>query len=417
MFASTFESIHASPAKQAVYTRWILALLALCLVLKTAWFSRIFGWSARVLVDFDAFHIIAQRVWIGDLDQAYQFTKLVVMQREASGGLDSFMPWTYPPQFSLLLAPFAFIPTGPAYLLFTASTLACFLVVLRRLIGGHFVLLLVMLFPAIQITMACGQNGFLTATLIGLVCMFFDRRPALAGLALGAMIIKPHLAITFALYAILTRRWTIVATAGAVVLASSAVCTAIFGIQIWTGLLLSVHDSAAFLKEGYYPLFRMISFYAALRTAGCPAWMAFAGQCVLAIAALGTIAVAVWRGTPTRSALGLTAMLSVCISPYVYDYDFVVAAIGLGLLLPTLLATASTTERGAIYALVIVIGGYGTVRAAQLGSGYSDYQNVLSVGGFAVAALIALVLISLRRAASPIPAAANTKLKHSAAQA
>ena len=49
------------------------------------------------------------------------------------------------------------------------------------------------LFPAMAITIGCGQNGFLTGALIGLVCLNVERRQLLAGLALGAMVIKPHL--------------------------------------------------------------------------------------------------------------------------------------------------------------------------------------------------------------------------------
>jgi Glycosyltransferase family 87 len=403
MFASTLETIQSVEPKRAVYTRWILVLLAFSLVLKTAWFSRLGIWQVRALVDFDAFHIVAQRVWLGDVDQAYQFSKLIIMQREASGGSDAFMPWTYPPQFSLLLAPFAFIPTGIAYCLFVATTLSFFLAVLRYIAGSHFVLHLIILLPAMAITLACGQNGFFTAGLIGLVCLFFEERPVLAGLALGLMVIKPHLAVAFAVYAILRRSWTVVATAGAVVLISSAVCTAAFGTRIWTGLLQSVHDSSIFLEQGYYPLFRMISFYAALRTAGLSAWTSFLGQGIVAVLALGIVFLARYRRMPVRESLGLTAMVSVCISPYAYDYDFPIFGIGLAMLLPSLLATAREWERGIIYGTPMLVGAYGSLRAAQMGTSHTDVQclDVMSIGGFAIVGLIALIVIIVLRGSKP----------------
>ncbi|GAF95537.1 unnamed protein product, partial [marine sediment metagenome] len=40
-------------------------------------------------------------------------------------------PWTYPPQFDLLLSPFAFLPGWTAYFLFTAVTLVAYLMTLR----------------------------------------------------------------------------------------------------------------------------------------------------------------------------------------------------------------------------------------------------------------------------------------------
>jgi hypothetical protein len=325
------------------------------------------------------------------------------MQKEASGGTDSFMPWTYPPQFSLLLAPLAFIPTSVAYLLFTAATLAFFLVVLRALAANNFVLMLIVLFPAMEVTMACGQNGFLTAGLIGLVCLYVEERQVPAGVALGLMVIKPHLAIAFAAYAVLNRRWVVVMTAGAVVLGSSLVCTAVLGVRIWAGLLQSVRDSSIFLEQAYYPLYRMISFYAALRTAGLSAGPALLGQGLVAAFVLGIVALAVYRGMPARLTLGLTAIVSVCISPYAYDYDFLIFGIGLALLLPEIQKLARETERGTIYLAPMLIGVYGALRASQLGTSHSDirYLDVLSIGGFAMVLLIALILSVLLRSAKP----------------
>ena len=110
MFATTLETIQSTASKRSAYVRGIFVLLAIAIVLKTAWFARLGLGQHRELVDFDAFYIVAKLVWQGTVDQAYQFAKLLVIQREASGGHDSLMPWTYPPQFSLLMAPFALIP-------------------------------------------------------------------------------------------------------------------------------------------------------------------------------------------------------------------------------------------------------------------------------------------------------------------
>ena len=399
MFAKTLETIQSNAPRRATYIRWMLVVMAVFIAIKAAWFSRLGMWNVRNLVDFDAFHIIAKRVWLGDAGDAYDFAKLVVMQREDSGGMDSFMPWTYPPQFDLLLAPFALMPIGIAYFVFTTVTLAFYLLVMRSIARDYFVLLLIVLFPAIAVTMACGQNGFLTAGLIGVVCLYFEKRPFTAGLALGLMVIKPHLAIAFAVYAILRRRWTVVITAGAVVLITSAICTAAFGTQIWLQLLQSVRDSSIFLERGNYPLYRMISVYAALRSAGSSAGIAFLGQGFIALMALGIILFALYRRMPERSSLGLTAMVSICISPYAYDYDFLIFGIGLACLLPAL-HEAREWERSIIYAVPILIGAYGNLRSAHVGTALDvDYLNIISIGGFAIVPLIALTLIILRRRA------------------
>ncbi len=399
MVAKTLETIQASAPKQAVYLRALMAVLALCVALKTIWFARIGFGLDRELVDFDTFHIVARHVWLGHADLAYQFEKLITMQKEVSGGSQSFMPWTYPPQFDILLAPFGLIPIGLAYLLFTAATLAFYLAVMRSIAPGDFVVLLIVLFPAIEVTLACGQNGFLTAGLIGLVCLFIEERPMVAGTALGLMVIKPHLAVAFAAYALLTRRWTVVMTAAAVVLASSLVCTLVFGPHIWAALLQSVHDSAIFLDGAYYPLYRMISVYAGLRTLGASASAAFLGQAVVAALALGSIALALYRQLPARWCLGLTAMVSVSISPYAYDYDFLIFGMGLAMMLPELKAIAGDGERTMIYLASMIVGVYGCLVAVHLGTSHSDvqYLDVLSIGGFGVAAMTALMFTIMLR--------------------
>lgn len=408
MFATTLETIQSTASKRSAYVKGILALLAIAIVLKAVWLWQVGLGHGRELIDFAAFYITAKLVWQGTVDQAYQFAKLMVIQKEASGGHDGFMSWTYPPQFSLLLAPFALIPVGFAYLLFAASTLTLYLAVLRRIAGSQFVLVLIVFFPTIGINLACGQNGLLTAALIGMVCLFFEQRPVFAGAALGLMIIKPHLAIAFAVYALLRRSWILLTTATVVVLISAAICTAIFGVAIWSAFLQSVRDSSAFLEHGSYPMHRMISVYAALRTAGLSASGSFLGQGIVAVLALAIVLIAVYRSMPVRESLGLAAIVSICISPYAYDYDFLIFSIGLALLLPAIQARAREWERGIIYALPIPIGAIGYLQALQMADSPRAEQGLgtLSFGGFATVPLIVFVVgILLLRAAAPESAA------------
>ncbi|WP_027552362.1 glycosyltransferase family 87 protein [Bradyrhizobium sp. Cp5.3] len=413
MLAETLEQVQFSPSKRATYVRFALAALAVIVVFKTFWFARWGSWADRELADFDAFYIVAQRVWLGDLDQVYHFEALLKMQVAASGGKLSFMPWTYPPQYDLLVAPFAFLPVGVGYLLFTAATMAFYLVTLRTIARNNFAQVLVILFPALAITIGCGQNGFLTGALIGLVCVNLERRQVLAGLALGAMVIKPHLAIAAGVYLLATRRWVALATAAAVVLASSLLCTLLFGWQIWTAWLGAIRESASYLEQGFYPLFRMISTYAALYKAGLPASIAFWGQAAVAGLALLAVLLGVFlgmaRGISTAFALGIAAMVSVMISPYAYDYDLPMLGIGLALLLPDLGKLASPRERSVMYGLILFAGAYGLLQSARLLAQFGqiadrDQHFAPAIAGLAMMALLALLLKVLWRTAQPAPA-------------
>lgn len=406
MLTETLEQIQASPRRRTIYVCVILSLLAAILAFKALRFFEGGLWYGSQTPDFTAFHIVAHRIWLGDLDLTYQFAAFAKMQLAAAGGAAGVMPWTYPPQFDLVLAPLAFLPGWAAYFLFTAVTLAAYLMTLRAVAGNNFALVLVVFFPAIAITIAIGQNGFLTGALIGLVCINAERRPLLAGIALGLMVIKPHLAVAAGIYMLLTRRWPAVLTAAIVVVASSLVCTLALGLQIWVAWLGSIREAARFLEEGRYQLFRMISAYAALYKTGLPATAAFWGQMAMAGLALAAVAVAVARGPSPRFALGIVAVVSVMISPYAYDYDLPIVGIGLALLLPDLASLASPRERSAIYALLLLANAYGLLQSARLSAENvtaSDLQNYTApaVGGFALMTMLAILLRCLLRDARP----------------
>ncbi|MBR1175587.1 DUF2029 domain-containing protein [Bradyrhizobium sp. KB893862 SZCCT0404] len=404
MLADTLEQVQLSPSKRATYVRLVLAALTAIVAFKTFWFARWGGWADRELADFDAFHIVAQRVWRGDLDQVYHFAALLKMQLEAAGGATGFMPWTYPPQYALLLAPLAFLPVGLAYLLFAAGTLALYLAVLRRIADVNFAHVLVILFPALAITIGSGQNGFLTGALIALVCLNVERRQLLAGLALGVMVIKPHLAIAVGVYLLATRRWIALATATAVVLASSLLCTLLFGWQIWTAWLGAIKESASYLEQGFYPLYRMVSAYAALYQAGLSANFSFWGQVIVAALALCAVLFATARATSSSFALGIAVTVSVMISPYAYDYDLPMLGIGLGLILPDLAGLASPRMRSWMYGLILLAGAYGLLQSARLAVQKPGQDFAPALGGFALMALLLLLLGLLWRQAQLAPA-------------
>ena len=418
MLAETLERVQFSPSKRTMYVRVILTALAAIIVFKTFRFFWWGLWQGHSVADFASFHIVARHAWLGDIDLAYKFQAFMKMQAEAASGATDFMPWTYPPQFNLLLAPLAFLPVWAAYFLFAAATLAFYLMTLRSIAGNNFLQVLVILFPAVALNIATGQNGLLTGALIGLVCTNVQKRQVsgqllsgqllsgqvLAGLALGAMVIKPHLAIAVSVYLLATRRWAAIATAATVVLVSSLLCTLVFGLQIWAAWLGAIRESTSFLEQGSYKLFRMISGYAALYSAGAPAMGAFWGQTVMAGLALLGVVLGIVRRVSPSFALGVSAMVSVMISPYAYDYDLPIAGIGLALLLPDLVRLATARERNIIYGLVLLAGAYGLIQSTRLTALSRqdlDQHFTPAVAGLAMMVLLALLLRILLRKTQP----------------
>jgi hypothetical protein len=201
---------------------------------------------------------------------------------------------------------------------------------------------------------------------------------------------------------LLARRWSVIAAAGLTIILTSLVCTIVFGLSIWGAWLEGVRESASFLDEGRYPLFRMISTYAMLRAAGGSSTIAIWGQAVATCFALGTLLLSVVRGPSSRFALGVAVLTSLMISPYAYDYDLPIAGVALALLLPDFSNLATQRERSLTYGLLAFAGGYGLLRTALLAGDPGDSAGrslAASVSGPALLVVLVLVLRAILRQA------------------
>jgi hypothetical protein len=400
------QSLQTDPVVSPLLLRAILVIIGAMLVNQTAKFFGLIGPAEpKVLVDFDAFHIVGRMVWRGEIEEAYHFVTMSRAQR-LLGGADSFLPWTYPPQFDLLVAPLALVPIGLAYFAFTAATLAAYLLVLRRIAGEAFGAVLLVTFPTFIVTIACGQNGFLTGALIGLSCMWLLQQRPIAGFPLGLMIIKPHLTAAFVLFTLATRRWGTIALAAAVVALTSAIATLAFGPGIWSAFLNGAAEARSFLKAGVYPLFRMISSYAFMRSLGFSASVAMAAHGAVAMCALAMVWTAIRQGMSQRQVLGLAALASLLVSPYAYDYDMPIFGIALALLMPDLQRLLTSREQAVLFGLSSFACMWGiaqtTIRNVRFGANNTpDGVAILSLAGAALVPVLVLVWRALRRDARP----------------
>jgi Glycosyltransferase family 87 len=383
--------------------RLFIGLCVLTLLVQTVWFSVPTGDpNPRTFADFDAFYLAAQMVWRGEFQEAYDFS-MFTRAHESFFGAPRFLPWAYPPQFGLFIAPLAIVPYGAAYGLFTAATLIAYLLVLKRLAGEGFAVVSLVSSPAILVTILCGQNGFLTGTLIGLTCIAVQNRRASAGLPLGLMIIKPHLAVAYAVYMVMTRRWAVTFVSATTVAATSILTTVLLGTDVWPAFVTGAEEARTFLREGTYPVFRMISPYAALRSFGASATAAFVGQAIVAALALAMVCFLARRQLPPRQALGFTAIASLLISPYGYDYDLPILGVGLALLLPDVLRWGNRREQAAILAFSFVTGLIGLLQTflrlkAPVESILTAGDNMaLSVAGLTLLTVLGLTFRILRR--------------------
>jgi hypothetical protein len=313
------------------------------LVLQTAVRTWMIG-ASDMFTDFDAFYVAGGFFLEGRLADAYDVAIMTARQSEIAGE-SIFMPWTYPPQFNFVTGLLALGERGLSYAVFTFTTGLFFLLVLYRLAHRDTVVVLLTVFPGLAMTAVCGQNGFFTAGLIGAFCLLSLRGRPSAGLPLGLMVIKPHLAVGLGCLVLFARQWRVLAIALAVVAATSVASGVILGMEVWTAFLEATRTAGDNMEAGLYQMFRMTSVYAALHTMGASAEVALAIHAGVALLAVASIAWALRLGWSGARLLGVSVLASLAISPYNYDYDMPALAIAIALLAPCLMRHASRSER------------------------------------------------------------------------
>lgn len=327
--------------------------------------------NTKDLRDFDAFYVAGQMALDGRVDASYDAALvkeaqiLHIQTYGAEKPMVGFMPWTYPPIFTLILQPLSALPLWLSYVVFTASTLGLLLAVLRK-ISDHHVGAMLLTFPILFVNLASGQNGYLTAALIGLFLVLYNRNKTLAGLPLGLMIIKPHLAVGISMASLLGRRWGAMALAAVTVIALIGITTAVYSFDVWGHFLQAVRDAKDFLASGRYPLVRMTSVYAMFRSFGMMPQWAFALHMVGCVIALAVLAFAWMRKLPARYFAAVVCLTSLFISPYNYDYDIIVLTVALAFILPDILARTRKSEQCLYFVLCWIVTGIGWMSQVYL---------------------------------------------------
>jgi hypothetical protein len=386
------------------WRRWlhpvVLALSFLALAVQAWLFQRQLTGPKPVLTDFNDYDVVGRMVLQGRAALSYDWNALQAEQIAQTGAW-AFMPWAYPPPFTLLTGVLGLLPIGLAYLLFIGSSWLLFITALRRLAGPAWLAALAVALPAILINAKCGQNGFLSAGLIGWFLVGLRRRSAGAGWPLGLMIFKPHLGLGIGLLALLERQWGTVARAALLAVAVCLIPTVVLGPDIWSAFQLGTATASAAMWEGAFPLERMTSVFAMLHRCGLAPATAMAVHALAALAALAVLIVASQRRIERDSLLALAVCVSLAISPYNYDYDMVSLALVAALVLPRFVTQARWVEGIAALALAwIATANYLWIGLRQVWYGVPSItadMQLWTLSPIALGALACLVVLVLRR--------------------
>jgi hypothetical protein len=206
----------------------------------------------------------------GNPAAAYEWTLHKAAAVRAVGhAFANYYGWHYPPPFLFVATALATLPYLVAALVWLAATLTAYAATLGGILRSRAGILLALGFPAALWNVTAGQNGFLTAALIGGTLGLLARHPALAGLCLGFLAYKPQFGLLFPIVLIADRRWLTIAVAALAAGGLAAASWLAFGSASWEAFLHWMPITGrVVLGEGAADWSRLQSLFGLMRAHG-----------------------------------------------------------------------------------------------------------------------------------------------------
>lgn len=273
--------------------------------------------------DFVSFYAAGKLALAGTPEFAYDRAAHAAAEASATMPGTPYQFFFYPPVYLLLCAPLALLPYMVAFVGFQAATASAWLFVMRRILGarGWAWCLPVLAYPAVFWTFGLGQNALLTAALLGGVTLLIDKRPIQAGILLGLLCYKPHLALLAPIALAAGGRWRAFAAAGVTVAALVGLSIAVFGTETWRDYLGALAGSSAVYENGSVDLAAFVTPYGAARIFGATPDAAWFAQGIFTFLSALAVSWVWWRNPgPAERSIALAAGILLSI-PLALIYD------------------------------------------------------------------------------------------------
>ncbi len=323
----------------------LLVLLLLCLCLLCAASLRIL-WGAegtndamgRLLGgDFVAFWAAGKAFLSGEPILPYNLDWFARFTQQLVGEHAPRLAFNNPPTFYFLAIPLGLMPFLPALAIWLAGSYAALVLVIRRQLHNTPSMALIALalaaYPGIYGNGLQGQTGFLLAAVFGGALLTLDSRPVVSGLLFALLAWKPQFGLLVPIALFAGKRWTVIFSAAGFGIVLGLVSVVMSGIASWTAFLQEMSEMRELLlNKGVIGYHLMQSLFGALRLYNVPLGIAYPVQIVFS-AAIAVLVWRVWAGN-ADARLKQTALLtgSLLISPYFLDYDLVMTAPAIALL-------------------------------------------------------------------------------------
>jgi hypothetical protein len=338
--SSALKSVHPAGwwIENRLFTNWRLTLygsgavvvyfvVLASLLFKGQWVIRAGGEIAKI--DFGYFWVSGNLARLSDPTRVYDSFAFSAAQLAlfGKGGGPIFPYFVYPPTFLLFTYPLGLMAYLPAFMMWMVATLILYLAAIYTIIPRPVAVIIALTPCPVLLNFGLGQNGFLTAGLVGLSLAFTERRPWLCGIFLGLLTYKPQFGILFpfALLASRNSRALVSAAATSVMLGLTAAIA--FGYQAWPSFIHSLVNRQSSLGENPGSQPPLASIFGFLQLAGASPYISWTAH-LAAAAIVAAIISAIWT-KPIAHSLKAAALCIglVMVTPYVLGYDLCILSI------------------------------------------------------------------------------------------
>ncbi|HJU31519.1 MAG TPA: glycosyltransferase 87 family protein [Hyphomicrobiaceae bacterium] len=311
-----------------VYGTLLLAAYAATFLALLATADGIVDAAGRPLgADFASVYAAGKLALAGEAERAYDWSHHHAMQKDVAARPQiGYFPWAYPPTFLGVAAGLAVLPYLAAFCIYQVLAACVYLAAMLRIAGRREAWLPALAFPAAFVSAAHGNDGLLSAGLLGGVLFCVRQRPLLAGVLLGCLSYKLEFWPIIPVVLGLAGYWRAVAATALTALAFAGFAGAAFGGEAFAAFWASLPLTHQVAFEGARGFHKIPSVHGALRLLDAPFAVATVAQSAVTAATLAALA-ALWRSAAAFE-LKAAGLIVGCLlaTPYALDYDLVVLA-------------------------------------------------------------------------------------------
>jgi hypothetical protein len=289
--------------------------------------------------DFSQVWVAGREVLAGRPEAPFDIDRHAAAQRAEFASASGVFGWHYPPYFLAPAALLARLPYLQALFVWQFATLALYLAAMLAILRGSnlsraSILIAALAYPAVALNLGHGQNGFLTAALLGGGFALLQRRPGLAGALFALLAYKPQFGLALPLFLLMSASWRAIGATVATLAVMTAASVVAFGLESWRAFF----DSLPFIRtvvveQGATGFEKIQTVFAAVRLMGGDIATAYFWQSVAGASAFAALAFLLRSPADWRVKAAATIGAALLTTPYSLDYDMMALAPAMALLL------------------------------------------------------------------------------------